>query len=125
MIDPDLLAFLEQRFASIDERFRESAQQIAELRKETNQRIERVEGRIEQVDETGRQTRVLVEGLRSDINLIVEGFTAQNERMDRIEGQVARLPEQLKEWFAPYFKNLDRRVRALEPRIEHPKGDVL
>jgi archaellum component FlaC len=132
MIDPDLLAFLEQRFR---ESAQQNAQQFADLRKEmtqqfkaareeTNQRfdqvegrfdqvegrlekvegrlekvegrVEKVEGRIERVEETGRQTLVLVEGLRSDINLIVEGFMAQNERMDRLEREVKQIPEQLK-----------------------------
>lgn len=122
MVDPDLIAYLGQRF-------RESAEQIAALREENAQQFAAVRGeaatfreetaqRFQRVEDTVRQTLVQVEGLRGNVELLAEGFGALNERLERVQRDVDLLPGQIKVWFEPYLKNLDGRVRILEGRAE-------
>ena|SRR5436309_4416891 len=122
MVDPDLIAYLDQRF-------RESAEQIAALREENAQQFAAVRGeaanfreetaqRFQRVEDTARQTLVQVEGLRGNVELLAEGFGALNERLERVQHEVDLLPGQIKAWVEPYFKNLDGRVRILEGRAE-------
>jgi hypothetical protein len=122
MVDPELIAYLDQRF-------RESAEQTETLRQETVQQFAAVRAeaaefrqetaqRFQQVDETARHTLVLVEGLRSNIELLAEGFGGLNERLERIQKEVTLLPGQIKVGIEPFLKNLDGRVRILEGRAE-------
>jgi leucyl aminopeptidase (aminopeptidase T) len=118
-----------QQFAAVRE---ETAQQFAAVREETAQQFAavRVEAavfreetaqRFQQVEDTGRQTLVLVEGLRSHIDLLAEGFGGLNERLERLGNEVTQLPGHIKGWVEPYLRNLDSRVRVLEGRTELPQ----
>ncbi|HZF09546.1 MAG TPA: hypothetical protein VFE33_12220 [Thermoanaerobaculia bacterium] len=124
-MDPELIAYLERRFG-------ENAQQISTFRDETVQRFEKVDQRFEQIDrrierveETGRQTRVLIEDLRGEVNLVAEGFAGLNDRLERLKSEVAQIFGQVKAWFEPYLRHLDSRIRSLESRAERQQGDIL
>jgi DNA anti-recombination protein RmuC len=93
------------------QRFTAAHAEAAEFRQETTQRFQ-------QVDETARHTLVLVEGLRSNIELLAEGFGGLNERLERIQKEVTLLPGQIKVGIEPFLKNLDGRVRILEGQAE-------
>src|SRR5882724_5405287 len=146
MVDPELIAYLDQRFRENAEQatalHEETTQQIAVLREETAQQFaavreetaqqfaavreeaapfrEETTQRFQQVEDTGRQTLVLVEGLRSQIDLLAEGFGGLNERLDRMGNEITQLPGQIKAWVEPHLRNLDSRVRVLESRAEPP-----
>jgi hypothetical protein len=66
-MDKDLITYL-------DGRFRESAQQLASFREETNRSLERVEEGV-------RHTQVMVEGLRGEVQLLAEGMSAFDEKL--------------------------------------------
>ncbi|MEA2694451.1 MAG: hypothetical protein QOJ16_3838, partial [Acidobacteriota bacterium] len=106
----------------LDQRFRESAEQTAKqfaaVHAEAAEFRQETADRFQQVDETARHTLVLVEGLRSNIELLAEGFGGLNERLDRIQKEVTLLPGQIKVGIEPFLKNLDGRVRILEGRAE-------
>ncbi|HZF08073.1 MAG TPA: hypothetical protein VFE33_04710 [Thermoanaerobaculia bacterium] len=98
----------------------ETAQQFAAVREEAATFREETTQRFQQVEDTGRQTLVLVEGLRSQIDLLAEGFGGLNERLDRMGNEITQLPGQIKAWVEPHLRNLDSRVRVLESRAEPP-----
>ena len=81
-MDPELKVYLEGMFQNL-------TQQIAETREHT----ERV----------NRETRVLVEEVRHQVQLVAEGVLSVNEKLDRFHGDVE----------AKILK-LDRRVMRLE-----------
>lgn len=70
-MDRELIAYL-------DERFRETSQQFVDLRKEMDERFK-------EVNETTRQTLVLVEDLRDEVHLVAEAFLGTDERVTRLE----------------------------------------
>src|SRR5712691_11304413 len=122
MVDPDLIAYFDQRFREQTAAWRE---EIAAVREEMTQQfaVVRAEGaadreetaqRFQRVEDTGRQTLVLVEGQRSHIDLLAEGYGGLNERLERVQGEIALLPGQFKGWIEPFLRNLDGRVRILE-----------
>jgi|SRR6476660_5710880 len=127
-MDPDLIAYLDQRFRENAEQIsslrEETTQQISSLRKETLQRFEQVDRRFEQVEDTTRQTLILVEGLRSEVHLIAEGFLGLSDKIERWPSE-AVVFDTAKGWIEPYYRDLDNRVRILEGRAERQQGDVL
>ncbi|MEA2691485.1 MAG: hypothetical protein QOJ16_872 [Acidobacteriota bacterium] len=75
-MDQELIAYL-------DERFRQTSEQIGSLRQETAQRFESMESAI-------RQTHVVVEGLRGDIQLLAEGIIGVEEKLQSLRDEVSQ-----------------------------------
>jgi len=105
-MDPELIAYLDERFRGIDESF---TQQIQGLREETSQRFNRM-------DEQLRLTDVKVEGLRDNIQQVAEGVVMVNEKLDASKPEVTREFSDLKALIQSGYKELDKRVKVLERR---------
>lgn len=106
-LDQELIAYL-------DERFRETTEQISSLREETTQRFERLEGRM---DERFRHNGIEIEALRGDIRQVAEGVAVANERLDSFRQEVAAEFKDVRASIRAPFENLDGRVRILETRV--------
>jgi methyl-accepting chemotaxis protein len=145
-LSQDLIAYLDARFsetsqqiaatqqqiAATQQQIVATQQQIASLREETaqefeqvKQRFEQVDQRFEQVETTARQTVVLVEGLRHELHVMAEGFLGLNERVERYAEESRLSFSKVQAWIAPYFKNLDGRVKILEEWAERQQWDVV
>ncbi len=96
-MDQELIAYL-------DTRFRKVSQQIADLREETSQNFDRVDGEL-------RKTGVLVEGLRHEVQIVAEGVKGVNERLDAFKVEVAQEFKDVRSLIHPSYKDLDRRIR--------------
>jgi hypothetical protein len=105
-MDPELIAYL-------DERFRESSQQIQGLREETSQRFDKVEEQL-------RLTDVRVEGLQGQIQLVAEGVAAGNESLQAFRQTVALEFDSSRFQVNILFKDLNQRVRDIELRTGQP-----
>ena len=143
-MDPELIAYLDERFRGIDERFRETsqqiqglreetaqqiqglreetAQQIQGLRKETSERFDKVDQRLGQMDEQLRLTDVKVEGLRDNIKQVAEGVAAGNEKLGSFKNDVAKEFSDTRDLIKDGYKELDRRVKVLERRPSFPQS---
>jgi predicted nucleic acid-binding Zn-ribbon protein len=110
-MDQELIAYL-------DERFRQTAEQIGSLRQETAQRFESMESAI-------RQTHVVVEGLRGDIQLLAEGIIGMEEKLQSLRDEVSQQFDEVRKSVEVPFKHLDRRVSALESRAALETRDPL
>lgn len=115
-MDQELMAYLDERFRGIDERFRETSQQITGLRDETVEHFGRVEDEI-------RHTRVEVEGLRGDLRLLAEGMLGVNEKLDAFRGDVTQRIDEVRTFVKISYSDLDRRVRPLETWKETKERD--
>lgn len=82
-MDQELIAYL-------DARFRETNQQIADLREETTRRFEQVGKRFDEVEESIRHTRIEVEGLRGEIRQVAEGVVGVAEQLESFKKDTNR-----------------------------------
>jgi chromosome segregation ATPase len=129
-MDPELIAYLDERFRGIDERFRgiderfrgiderfrETAQQIQELRQDTARQFERMEKAIQRNEKAIRHTGVRVEGLHSEIRLVADGVAAGNQKLESFRGEVAQEFQAARGLIRQSYRDLDQRVRDLEVR---------
>jgi len=134
--------------AYFDERFRETSQvitqqvvqqvshQIQGLREETLRRFEQVDARFEQVDarfrevdrqfgearDVARQTLVLVEDVRHQLQLVAEGYGSLDDRLARVEGNREQRARSVH--MDDPVKDLDNRVSILEGWVERHREVV-
>lgn len=122
-MDPELIAYLDERFRGIDERFRETSHQIQGLREETNQRFDKTDERLVRMDEQLRLTGVKVEALQSKIQIVAEGVAAVDEKLDAFRNTTALEFQGVRLQYDMYIDDLNRRVRDLE--LRQPKSKRL
>jgi DNA repair ATPase RecN len=120
-MDQDLLAYLDQRFSSIDRRFEETAQQIQTLRGEMTSQLSRVDQRLEGMDqrfdtlETDvRKTWVSIEDVRGQVRLVAEGVASNYELLGLHRVEVSRRFDELEALTRQSYADLDERVQRLE-----------
>lgn len=112
-MDPELIAYLDERFRGIDERFRETSQQIQGLREETSQRFDKM-------DEQLRLTDVKVEALRDGDRQLAEGVAAVDEKLQAFRETVHLEFQDSRFQVNVVLKNLSQRVREIELRTGQP-----
>jgi len=128
-MDPELIAYLDERFRETSQQIQglreETSQQIQGLdqqiqgfREETSQRFDKVDKRLGQMDEQLRLTDVdvKVERLRDDIKQVAEGVIMANEKMDASKLEVAREFSDVKALIQSGYRDLDKRANVLERR---------
>jgi chromosome segregation ATPase len=119
---------LDERAVRLDERVVRLDERVVRL----DERVALLEGRVDEnsrqigglKDET-RQTRVLMEGMRSDLRLVAEGVVGLNERLEAHQKEVKAGFEDVKVSIAPAYQRLDGRIQGLEARAERQTRDVL
>ena|SRR3982751_3533576 len=138
-MDQELIAYL-------DERFRETNQQIASLREEFGglrgefgglrgefgdlcgefgglrgefDSFREETGRnFDRVDGEIRKTGVLVEDLRREVQVVAEGVRGANERLDAFKAEVAQEFKDVRSLIHLSYKDLDRRIRRSDEDAE-------
>jgi chaperonin cofactor prefoldin len=116
-MDQELVQYLDERFRHLDERFGGIEQRLDghDRRFESiDRRFDEVNGRIE---EAKRHSGVLVEGLRHELHLVVEGFATFVE--GRYAQDQARIDERFRETQAlirASFEHLARQDDELRQR---------
>jgi hypothetical protein len=109
-MDQELIAYL-------DERFRETSQLIIQQVVQGVQGLRsEIDERFEEVNNTTRQTLVIVEDLRDEIHLVAEAFLGTDERVKRLEDAGILSFETAQGWVEPFFKSIDERGRELDAR---------
>jgi chromosome segregation ATPase len=98
---------LRTQIGTVNERVDRVETRIDALSTEMRQRFEQVEQRIDQqFEQTRRHFDVVAEGLMSKIELVAEGVVALGERLDRFRGEV---------WAE--LGRIDARLLRLEARV--------
>ncbi len=134
-MDQELIAYFDERFSRIDERFRETSQQISSLREETAQQIgslrdefgslrgefesfrEETTQNFGRVDEGIRQVHVVIEGLRNgEVRVVSEGVSGFKEQLSDFRTEVSQEFDAVRGLVRSTYTELDRRIRPLEIR---------
>ena len=132
MDDPELIVYFDR-----------ISQQIEGVRKEMSQQVDGLRGEVDglrgemgglrgemsglrqEVREENRHTRVLMEGLRSDVQLLAETVMDTRELFARHESNVERRLGEIQALFTLSYKDLNTRVSILEERAERQGGDAM
>jgi hypothetical protein len=104
-MDPELKAYLDERFSQVGERFSQ------------------MDERFSQMDDAIRQTRILIEGQGNDIRQVAEGVIGTNERLDSFREEMALQFDQVRSLISPPYSDLNRRVKTLESWRERTERD--
>ena len=115
------LVRLDERVARLEERMEENSRQIEERSRQLGENSRQIMGLKDEV----RQTRVLMEGVRSDLRLVAEGVMGVSERLEAHQREMKEGFEDVKASIAPAYQRLDGRLQALEARAERQTRDVL
>lgn len=113
-MDAELTAYLDQRF-------RETSQQIKEVREE----VVRLRGEVREVREENHLTRVALEGLRSEVQLVAEGVMGVTERLEAHQSETLLKFDEVRASIVPYYQDLNRRAKLLEGRADRQTRDVI
>jgi len=141
-VDQELIAYLDRRFRETSQQIaslreettqqitslreettqqitslrEETTLQITSLREETMQRFEKVDERLQGLEDTGRHTQVMVEDLRRRIQQVAEGVAGANQRLDSFKTEARTEIADVRSFFTTHNKNLEGRVQILEAK---------
>ncbi len=138
--DRDLFAYLDTRFDGIDHRFEKMQAQLDRVEETMDRRFEEMQGQMDgrfkemqghlnRVEETMdrrfeethnqiRHTNVVVEELRSKIEMVAEGHVMLDAKLDRFHGELKTERRQDRDEHRAALKRLRRRDDKLEVRVE-------
>jgi chromosome segregation ATPase len=108
-MDQDLLAYLDQRFSSIDRRFEDTAQQIQTLREEMTSQFSRVDQRLGGMDQR--------------LDRVDQRLGGMDQRLDRVDQRLDRVDQRL-EGMDQRFDTLETDVRKTWVSIEDVRDQV-
>ena len=116
-MDQELVQYLDERFRSLEGRFQHIDERFQRQEQCFNARFDGIEPRFDRlddrIDEVKRDTGVLVEGLRHEVNLLAEEFGVFVE--SRYAQDQANIAEQFRETRALIHLSYDQ----LRQRVEH------
>jgi hypothetical protein len=119
-MDQELIAYLDERFRKIDERFHETNREIATLREETN-------ARFGQLEQSVQGTRVLLENMHGQLRLVAEGVIGFDDRLQAFRKESAEGSEEallILRRLPPYVQ-LEGRIDVLESWRERLDRDPI
>jgi len=121
-MDQETREFLQEHFGRIDDRFERVDQQIVDLRSEIDQRFEKVDQRFETLEEETRLTRVLVEGVQSDLKAVAESFATVDAKVDRTAASLRDEMEEDRTRNTQLHRRHEHRITDMEHRIDLLEG---
>ena len=117
-MDQELKAYLDEREARMDGRFSQMDGRFSQMEGRMDERFKQIETEV-------RHTRVLVEGLDSNIRLLAEAVIGTNERIDFLRADTTAGFEEIKGRVGMIQETLVPRVKTLENKVEQENLDVL
>jgi hypothetical protein len=125
-MDQELVAFLNRHFSELRE---ETSEKIDGLRGEMSEKIDGLRGEVDGLREEtrteSRQTQVMIEGLRSDLQVLAEGIMANDEKAQVRHAELILEIDKVKVSIAPYYQNLDKRMGRLEEWADRQGEDAM
>ena len=101
-MDQELISYLDKRFDEVSDRF------------------DAMEKRLERVEKDTSETRILVEDLRDEVQLVAEGLVGVTESFKTHRAEVSEEIQGIRVLVQQSYSDLDRRVRILEaPETDH------
>lgn len=106
-MDPELVGYLDERFAYLDQRFGAVDQRFDAMER----RQDATDARLE---DTRRHLGILIENLDGKIQLVAEGVINVDQKIDRVRVELIGEIAEVKHLLRGSYSDLDQRVRRLE-----------
>ncbi len=126
--DPEMIAYLDDKFASIDRRFDGVDRRFDGVDRRfdgvdgkfasIDRRFDGVDRRFDETEEQVRHTTVVVEEIRSEVKAVAEGHEMLDAKMDRFYQELKLERRQDRDDHRTAQRELRRRDDALEARIQ-------
>ena len=111
-MDQELISYLDKRFGEVNERFGQM-----------DKRFDAVEADIKELKKDTHETRILLEGLRGDVQMIAEGLaTGFDEGLKPLRSEYDDKIEEVHTLNRLSYSDLQRRVTVLEDWKERLAG---
>jgi archaellum component FlaC len=121
-MDQELIAYLDERFSSIDERFRETSQQISSLREETAQQIGSLRDEtVQQIGSLRDETAQQIGSLRDEFGSFRSEFGSLRDEFGSFRSEFGSLRsefESFREETTQNFGRVDEGIRQVHVVIE-------
>ncbi|HEY2293399.1 MAG TPA: hypothetical protein VGM86_22075 [Thermoanaerobaculia bacterium] len=117
-MDQELIAYL-------DERFRETNQQIAGLREEFVGFREEASQGLERVEIEVREAHVKIEDLQGQVRLLAEGVMSSEEKLQAFRTEIKQEFDDTRSLMRSAYAQVDRRVHSLEDWRERKERDPI
>ena len=124
MMDPELVDFLNRNFSQLNLRLDQLAEETRKNREAIHENREAIHENREAIHDNGkairrneekiRHTNIVVEDLRSKIELVAEGVLAVRERQDMDREDNRKRDREQRTFIEVVYTDLNRRVRTLE-----------
>jgi ABC-type molybdate transport system ATPase subunit len=111
-----------EQFAQAEQR---TAEQFVQVEQRAAEQFTEVRMQLASMDEKINLTQVSMEAMRSDLRAVAEGVMALNERLEVFQEATEKNFKVTEASIAPYYKELNGRVRVLEAKAERKGTDVL
>jgi predicted nucleic acid-binding Zn-ribbon protein len=116
-MDQDLIAYLDQRFRETVETLRmHTGEMVETLRAHTDERFRETSQQIQELRDEVRYTQVRVEDLQGQIRLVAEGVAGVGERLESFRTDVRQEFDEVRGLIQQSYSDLDRRVQVLEAK---------
>ena len=118
-MDQELISYLDKRFGEMDKRFEAVDKRFDAV----DQRFDKVETSIKELRQESHETRILLEGLRGDVQMIAEGLaTGFDEGLKPLRSEYDDKIEEVRAINRLSHSDLQRRVGILEDWKERLAG---
>jgi len=119
-MDQELVAYLEQRFVALDERFAAMDRKMDERFTAIDERFvamdRKMDQRFDQVNESIHRNQVLLEETRHEVQLVAEGVIGAVEQVQSLRADVERRLLEFQGMIVQHRRENDIRLSLLEER---------
>lgn len=121
-MDQELISYLDKRFGEVDKRFGEMNKRFDAV----DQHFALVESDVKELRKETHETRILLEALRGDVQMVAEGVAAGfDEGLQPLRSDVAAQLEDMRKLHHVSQSDLHSRVRVLEAWKERTASDPI
>jgi hypothetical protein len=113
MLDPELVGYLDQRFAALTDLFARQSERSEQRFETIDQRFEKIDQRFEKTDQAIREVHILFEDLDTRLRLVAESVAFFSDALREFRVDVDRQFAEVKAVNRLSYVEIERRLATL------------
>lgn len=114
MDEKEIVALLERRFTTLEQRIDESRAEARQRFEQIDRRFEQIDSRFEKLEGEVRHANVQIESLRGEIHLVAEGVENVDQKLERFRSETDRRFVSVEGLIRSSCGHLEQRIAILE-----------